>query len=332
MPSRPTTTAPPREYSQPTRADALEIIELWNAAFGSDFPLTERLLSQTLDGDPYYEKDGCFIARENGKIIGWVLSKSMQNAGPEVGRFEKRGGIGALCVHPNFQNQGIGNELFSRAENYLLQSNSPVTLLYYPHHLLPGIPAQNQAARDFFSHREYSGWRECVDLRRALHDFEIPEKVLRALDANPKVEMRPARENESAALIDFVAREFPGGWNYSTRAHFARDSKASDFVIALENNEIIGFCHTADFNSNWLLPSTYWFPLLGEKFGGLGPVGLGKAQRKRGLGLALTAVSVGDLKKRGVENMAIDWTNLIAFYEQLGFQIWKRYCQGERNT
>lgn len=326
------TIVPGREYSQPQRSDAQEIIQLWNAAFGPDFPLTERLLSQTLDGDPYYENEGCFIARENGKIIGWVLSKSMKTAGPEMGRFEKRGGLGALCVHPERQNQGVGSALFSRAENYLRENNSPVTLLYYPHHLLPGIPAQNENAREFFSRREYSNWRECVDLKRALHDFEIPEKVSRVLQENPGVEMRPARENESAALIDFVAREFPGGWNYSTRAHFKRGSKAGDFIIALEANEIIGFCHTADFNSDWLLPSTYWFPLLGEKFGGLGPVGLGKAQRKRGLGLALTAVSVFDLKKRGVENMAIDWTNLISFYEQLGFKVWKRYWQGEKSA
>jgi predicted N-acetyltransferase YhbS len=320
------------EYSHPQRDDAPEIIALWNAAFGADFPLTQRLLLQTLDGDPFYESEGCFVARENERIIGWVLSKSMQSAGPELGRFQKRGGIGALCVHPERQNQGIGGELLNRAENFLRKNNSPVTLLYYPHHLLPGIPAQNQNAREFFSHREYSGWRECVDLRRDLHDFAVPEKVWRALDENPTVEMRPARENESAALIDFVAREFPGGWNYSTRAHFQRNGKASDFIIALENNEIIGFCHTADFRSNWLLPSTYWFPLLGEKFGGLGPVGLGKAQRKRGLGLALTALSVADLKARGVEKMAIDWTNLIAFYEQLGFTVWKKYLQGEKTV
>jgi hypothetical protein len=43
------------------------------------------------------------------------------------------------------------------------------------------------------------------------------------------------------------------------------------------------------------------------------------------LGLALCAVAVDDLKRRGVEQMAIDWTTLIAFYEQLGFSVWKRY-------
>ena len=322
------------EYSHPTRDDIPAIIELWNAAFGPSFPLTQRLLRQTMEFDPFYEADGCFLARDEGKIVGWVLSKSMKNAGPEMGRFQGRGGIGAICVHPEWQRRGIGSELLNRAENFLRASNSPLTLLYYPHHLLPGIPSQNAAAKAFFQKREYSGWRECVDLQRDLRDFQLPDKVLRALEANPSVEIRPAREDESISVIDFVAREFPGGWNYSTRAHFARGTKAGDLIIAIENNhgaqEVIGFCHTCDFNSNWLLPSAYWFPLLGEKFGGLGPVGLGQAQRKRGLGLALTAMAVMDLKRRGVQKMGIDWTNLIGFYQQLGFEVWKSYQQGEK--
>lgn len=318
------------EYSHPTRDDIPAIVELWNASFGPDFPLTERLLRQTVEGDPFYEAEGCFLARDGGQVVGWILSKSMKTAGPEMGRFEKRGGIGAVCVHPAFQKRGIGSELLKRAENFLRENGSPLTLLYYPHHLLPGIPAQHEAERRWFEGRGNGGWRESADLVRELADFEVPERVQRALAENPSVEMRPAREDESAQIIDFVAREFPGGWNYSTRAHFARGAKASDIIIAVEQGEVIGFCHTADWNSNWLLPSTYWFPLLGEKFGGLGPVGLGKAQRKRGLGLALTAMSVADLKKRGVEKMGIDWTNLIAFYEQLGFQVWKRYYQGEK--
>jgi len=319
------------EYSHPTRADIPAIVELWNASFGPDFPLTQRLLRQTVEFDPFYEAEGCFVAREGERIVGWVLSKSMKTAGPEVGRFQGRGGVGALCVHPDFQKRGIGTELLNRAENFLLENHSPLTLLYYPHHLLPGVPASCEAARAWFERREYSAWHECADMQRELADYEIPEKVLRALEANPTVEIRPAREDESTPLIDFVAREFSGGWDYSTRAHFARGAKASDIIIAVEGEEIIGFCITGDFNSNWLLPSTYWFPLLGEKFGGLGPVGLGKAQRKRGLGLALTALAVADLKKRGVENMGIDWTNLIAFYEQLGFQVWKRYWQGQKD-
>ena len=57
-------------------------------------------------------------------------------------------------------------------------------------------------------------------------------------------------------------------------------------------------------------------------------------QRLLGQGLNGTIVSIAgllaDLKARGVEKMGIDWTNLIAFYEQLGFEVWKRYWQCEK--
>jgi GNAT superfamily N-acetyltransferase len=150
------------------------------------------------------------------------------------------------------------------------------------------------------------------------------------MQANPTVELRPAHEDEKDALIAMVEREFPGGWPYSTHGHFARGGAASDIIIASENNEVIGFCHTADFNSSWLLPGTYWYPLLGSRYGGLGPIGIAKEHRKRGLGLALCAVAVDYLKQRGVERMAIDWTTLVAFYEQLGFAVWKRYLMASK--
>jgi predicted N-acetyltransferase YhbS len=98
-------------------------------------------------------------------------------------------------------------------------------------------------------------------------------------------------------------------------------------VIAMEDGEVIGFCHTADSRSQRLISSTYWHPLLGENFGGLGPIGVAKAQRKRGLGLALCAAAVENIRQRGATAMGIDWTTLVDFYGQLGFDVWKTYVQ-----
>ncbi|MDF2441558.1 MAG: hypothetical protein JWN98_2542 [Abditibacteriota bacterium] len=329
-------------YSHPAHQDIPAIVAVWNASMPAAFPLTERLLHQTLHEDPYREPGGEWIARDSQRpegqnIIGWVLSKSMKTAGPEVGRFQNRGGIGALCVHPDYQRQGIGSALADRAEEWLQQNGAPRSLLYFPHHLLPGVPAECTAALEFWQQRGYgqNGWVEHYDLWRELNDYQLPSKVLEALKNNPTVEIRPARKEDTLLMLSFLEQEFPGAWTYTTRAHFKHGGNPADFIIAIETQgtashscrEVIGFCHTADFRSQRLIPGTFWFPLLGEKFGGLGPIGMGQTQRKRGLGLALCALAIEDLQKRGVQQMAIDWTTLLDFYGRLGFSVWKRYLQ-----
>ena len=291
--------------------------------------MTERLIRQTLEQDPYFEPEGSMAAREGERIVGWALCKSMRLAGPEVGRFQKRGGIGALCVHPDYQRRGIGSQLLDGAEAHLRANESKITTLYFPHHFLPGIPEGNEAAMALFKKRGYTATGAAADLWRELSDYQLPEKVVAALKNNPTVEIRPGKPEEAEAIIAMVTREFPGGWTYSIKRHFREGGKASDIIVVAEGAEIIGFCHTADWNSKWLLPNVYWHKLLGDRYGGLGPLGMAAEHRKRGLGLAVTAMGVADLKWRGVERMAIDWTGLVTFYEMLGFRVWKRYVQLE---
>jgi GNAT superfamily N-acetyltransferase len=317
-------------YSHPINADIPAIVDLWNQSFGPHWPLTERLLRQTMECDPYYEPEGCWLARVGEQPVGWVLCKTMRDAGPEVGRFQRRGGIGALCVAPSWRRRGIAGQLLDRAEAHLGSYGIVPTTLYYPHHLLPGIPADCEAAVALFRERGYRGFTECADLSCDLRGFIMPAKAAAALAANPGCTFRPAAAAEAPQLIAFVETEFPGGWTYSTRSHFARGGAASDFVIVEEAGVIIGFCHSATWRSPWLLPSVYWHPLLGEYYGGLGPIGIARVQRKRGLGLALFATTVQLLHEAGVERMAIDWTTLIDFYGQLGFKVWKRYLQAAR--
>jgi predicted N-acetyltransferase YhbS len=79
------------------------------------------------------------------------------------------------------------------------------------------------------------------------------------------------------------------------------------------------------WRSSWLGPNVYWHRLLGEHYGGLGPIGVSASHRGRGLGLALLCHSVAHLRDLGVRRMCIDWTNLLDFYGKIGFAPWKEY-------
>ena len=323
------------EFALGAPGDEEALAALWNAAMPG-FPMTLRLLRQTLRHDPYFEPAGHMVARHSGSgdIVGWMLCKSMRGAGPEVGRFQNRGGVGALCVAPEFQRRGIGKYLLARADEHLSEHGSPLTTLYFPHHFLPGIPAECVAAKALFERFGVGNWSEHFDLQRDLKGYELPPEVSATLGREAGVEIREAREDEAQEVQDFVQQNFPGAWSLSTRAHFGRGQSARDFIIAVENGSVVGFCHVADASSTWLIPSTHWFPALadseGAGWGGLGPIGVGKSVRGRGLGLALCAHAVQELQARGVDSMAIDWTSLLGFYSKLGFGVWKRYLQGER--
>ncbi|MCS6859981.1 MAG: GNAT family N-acetyltransferase, partial [Abditibacteriales bacterium] len=301
---------------------------------GENFPMTERLMRQNLEGDFMLRPEGSWVARDGACVVGWVLSKAMVDPPPILERFRGRGGIGALCVHPHYRRRGIGSELLRRAEEYLRsQGLMKVETLYFPYHFLPGVPVECSDLIEFLKKRGYVGGTACVDLERDITDFEMPPSVVERWQRDaPRAVIRPLRDNEVQALIAFVAREFPGGWHFSTQRHFASGGDPEDFVVVVEDDEIIGFCHTFTQDSVYLGGSTLWYPLLGENYGGLGPIGIAAAHRQRGLGLALLCESVMHNKRRGVRRMAIDWTGLIEFYERIGFKVWKRYWQASKNV
>ncbi len=264
------------------------------------------------------------MARDGGRIVGWVLAKALTDPPPVLHEYRGRGGIGALVVHPDCQRQGIGRELLARAEAFLAASGVATSGVYYPHHFVPGIPAECESAMVFFRKHGYEGFHECVDLIRDLNGWAPPANAFARRSESPTVTIRPLVDGEQSALIEFVRCEFSAGWAYSTHCS-VEHGEIADFVVAVEHSEIIGFCHTWTWQSALLGGSTHWHPLLDEQWGGLGPIGLGAAHRKRGLGLALLCESVLHNQRRGVQRMAIDWTTLVDFYCGIGFRVWKRY-------
>ncbi len=308
------------------------VVALWNRCIGAPYPMTERLFRQQVLDDPFAQPGGNLVALDGRRVAGWLLCRRLGAVPPSLAGYSGRASIGALCVDPDYRRRGIGSRLYEQGERFLTaQGAAAISVVHYPGHLTPGIPFEAPELKAFFDRRGFQPWTEASDLRRQRDDGLI--------DSHAEVEwrapgmqatLRPAREGEQAAITAFLGREFPGGWEYEAARDFDAGGEPADTLIAAGTGKVFGFCRTYTPESLHLGGSTHWFPLLGNRWGGLGPIGVAAAHRGRGLGLALLRYGISSLKRREVDDMVIDWTVLERFYARAGFGVWKRYWLGSK--
>jgi predicted N-acetyltransferase YhbS len=223
--------------------------------------------------------------------------------------------------------------LYAQAEAFARsQGATTLSVVHYPYHLVAGIPSESSELTAFLGRQGFEGWREAYDVHRQLIDPTLGEQLADARRRLPeRVHIRSAERGDEGGIIDFVGREFPGGWHYDTKRFFAKGGAPSDLLVALDDDTIVGFAHTHTSDSVELRGSIHWIALRPGRWGGLGPIGIAAARRRRGLGFALLSAGVQHLRAQGVEDLVIDWTDLVDFYGRLGFRIWKRYWQGSKS-
>jgi predicted N-acetyltransferase YhbS len=311
---------------QPEQAPAL--IAIWNRGLGERFPLTARLWRQNIDGDPNYAPgDGLVARRADGTIVGFVITRVFRQLAdnPDLAAYRTLGWPVALAVAPDEAGRGVGSQLLAEAEARLRQEGATACDVGGSvGHLLPGPPLANLRALHFWEQHGYQQERPVYDLQRNLRDWVAPPP--------PEVvhqdgwRLGSAQPGQEGAILDFLRRAFPGRWRYAIATAFARGVPASDIVVLEDRNGVVqGFLALGDWRGLVLGPSVHWFPVLGEHYGGIGPLGIAPEVRGQGLGLALVAAGVRELQARGVAECVIDWTGLTDFYGRLGFQVTDGY-------
>jgi GNAT superfamily N-acetyltransferase len=300
-----------------TSDEAEKIIELWNRSFGGEFPLDLRLWRQNVDMCKRSYPDATLVAVREGHIIGAVVGKNPNR-------------ISAIFVAPEFRRRGIATELLARVEvAFTGELEAKLIAGQDDRHFFPGVPIDGSAARSFFTARGFTEHEGLAnDLVRDIstwHQPPTPLTVAKTLQAQ-KITIRRCTEWLVPFLLEHIQANYSDRWLRDTRDRLNAEPNPSEIIVAVQDEtNVVGFCHTYSTKSVIIGPSIYWRNLIGEHYGGLGPIGVAKTHRKIGLGLELLNRSITYVAESGAERMVIDWTNLVEFYAKAGFQVWKSY-------
>jgi GNAT superfamily N-acetyltransferase len=298
-----------------------EMVTLWNKELGSAFPMRQELFAQNSFKDENVCYDGSRIALDmEDNIIGFIVAKRWQeNLNVEIG--SKTGWIQVLLVDRKYRYQGIGTALLKHVEaTFRAHHMERILLGRDPWHYFPGVPVQYEDTAAWFELRGYTASGIDHDLVCTYENTENDN-----IPSGDNVTYSILEEVDKDRFLDFLHRSFPGRWEYEAIHYFKKGGTGREFVVLKKWDQIIGFCRINDAYSPQIAQNVYWSPLFKGKLGGIGPLGIDANERKQGYGLAIVEAGVAFLRKRGITNIVIDWTGLVAFYEKLGYSVWKSY-------
>lgn len=303
------------------REKADELVDLWNVELGSDFPMNTQLFVQNSFDDENVLKTGSFqVLNDEGKIIGFIVSKKWQEHLPVAMKMDT-GWIQVLLIDRHYRNQGIGTALLAKAEKVFKDNGlTHISAGKDPWHYFPGIPENDRATAEWFAHKGYEEYGEEYDL---LCSYD--EKTEIEMPASAGVEFSILEEKEQGKLLLFLREHFPGRWEYEAMHYFKKGGTGREFVVLKKNDEILGFSRINDSRSPIIAQNVYWSSLFSEELGGIGPLGIDPAERGKGYGLAIVQGAIAHLRKRKINQIVIDWTGLVSFYDKLGYREWKSY-------
>lgn len=317
------------------RADAVDawaLVDLWNRATEHAHPITSALWHEVTTGDPSYRSQDLIIAAQGGVPAGFALVKRMRRAFFGSERFDGVGFLSLLAVDPPARGLGVGRRLIEMATRYLMGEGATTLVLGGSfHHAVPGIPVALDGALDFFDKCGFTLGKTVWDVSRDVRGFEMPVGGRAALDA-AGIEVRVLRTRYamsedpvlSAALLEFLAAEFPGRWLGEVSRALGRVDGESWVMVLLRADRVVGFAVVCPSGT----AGTVRWEGFDPDVAAIGPLGVAKGEQGKGLGLALVAAATTYLARLGSRRVVIDWTEFLDFYGKLGYAPWLSYRLG----
>ncbi|OLN21927.1 hypothetical protein BTO30_12030 [Domibacillus antri] len=310
------------EYRPLHEVESKTATDFWNAHLSQSFPMTERLWEQNTKKNKNLLRHGSMALYEKERIIGFVSVKVVHD--PLTADMDQgAGSIQALLVDKEYRHRSIGSKLLAHAEKELFSCHiSEIRLGRDVEHYFPGIPVEQTKTTEWFKKKGYIPQSIETDLTKHVSDANFYTLHNNEIE---QIEFRVLTEKDLDALISFLRYSFPGRWHYEAELYRRSGGTGRDFMGLFVTGELKGFCRINDGTFPIIPQNIYWAPLLKGKAGGMGPLGISTDIRGSHMGLDLVKAAANELIRRHMDHLVIDWTQLVTFYEKLGFKPWKSY-------
>lgn len=288
-----------------------DCLRLWNEEVGFIYPISANLFDQNVI--QYHEKK-VYGAYDDKILVGFMVAKKFSN--DLLPSYQNQGFISLFYVAKHYRKQGIGSQLLAMAEKYL-SDKDVIHIGRDINNFFPGVPCDfDNLTDDWLVKRGYQSGKYTHDL--------LNQNCQKYMVKNTQYQFKVCTLNEKASLITFMKNEFNGRWYYEVVNYFAHGGDGSEYVVALDHNQVIAFSRINDRKSKEKSYNINWYQCF-SNLGGIGPLGVAKAYRGQNLGYDIVAYAINTLKLRGINEMIIDWTGILDFYQQFYFSVWKSY-------
>jgi len=267
-----------------------ELTAFLNASWEYD-AITELILREKLEGDPFWLPEATFVCCDGNQIIGFIQGVIRDIRGTRYGY------IKLMAVEKDYRRKGVATALYQQLEGIFTGQNVDVVRIYdVPfNYFMPGIDPRYTPALCWAMRQGFERFGDTSNLRVDLNqDWDMADKEVALLSSN--IEVRRARPKDLQAVLDFVQEEW-ALWLNEVKMAF-KDERPS-IHIALLNGEVKAFsAHNANNKG------TGWF----------GPMGTHPDLRGKGLGAVLLKRCLHDMKEMGLSHSIIPWVGPIDFY------------------
>jgi mycothiol synthase len=303
------------------RAKDLEaLVDLINQADAIDRlerATTREALEHEMDWPNYDAQADCFLAWNNGRLVGYA-DFFLRNANGQGDSVFHTWGV----VHPRWRRQGVGHDLLSKL--YARASERLGEVKHGPVYFQGGGRTSEVDRQALFEGFGMERVRYFVDMARPIDNGLPPVQVPPGFRLRP---FDPAHDVESAWHVDVQA--FQDHWGTAEFPldefrHFVEQPHFRSELSLLAEEEATG--QVVGIVLNKIDPD--WIAQTGRQEGYINTLAVLREHRQRGLGTALLAQSLHSLRQAGMESVhlgadAENLTGAVRIYERLGFRVCK---------